>query len=180
MIELNLFQSGHRVMPFPQAQDQPFAFDGLPAAAADVTGVIVCRPDSAAAPTESPPASPAATPTQVVIDRERSVAPLDVLASQHSTGIALHDTDVAIVQTSASSGVTGGPGVPIANQADDVVSWDDAKGVEPVLRPVPETGTPAVDGERRVRLRHGPAPWRGLSRYVFRLQNSQVNPTGWR
>ncbi|MFC8672066.1 hypothetical protein ACFUEN_05280 [Streptomyces griseorubiginosus] len=165
-------------MPFPQAQDQPFAFDGLPAAAADVTGVIVRGPDSAAAPTESPPTSPAATPTQGVINRERSAAPLDVLASQNSTGIALHDTDVAIVQTSASSGVTGGSGVPIANQADDVVSWDGAKAVEPVLRPVPEAGTAAVDGERRVRLRHGPAPRRGLSPYVFRLQDSQVNPTG--
>ncbi|GGO97179.1 hypothetical protein GCM10012280_58390 [Wenjunlia tyrosinilytica] len=119
-----------------------------------------------------------AAPTQHVTDQVRGVALLRALSSQHRIGIALHDIDMTITQTNGTTGLFGGPPIPIGGLPHDVLAADDAEAIASVLREVLETGTPVVRSEHWVHLREDAARQWGLSLSAFRLEDARGSPTG--
>ncbi|WEH13076.1 SpoIIE family protein phosphatase [Streptomyces sp. VNUA24] len=110
--------------------------------------------------------------------QSRGVALLRALSSQSLIGIALHDTDLAIVHTNGTAGLFGGPSVMLGSRLQDVLAPVAAKEIESTLRQVLNTGTPTLRGEQWVSLKADPTRQWGLSLSAFRLEDPRGRPTG--
>ncbi|MEV6027834.1 SpoIIE family protein phosphatase [Streptomyces sp. NPDC052036] len=119
-----------------------------------------------------------AAPTHSVADHEQGAALLRALSSQDRITIALHDTDLATVQTNATRGALDGRPVQPGTRLSGVLCAEDAEDLEAVLRQVLQTGVPAVRRNQQVRWRQDPARPHTLSVSAFRLEDGKGRPTG--
>ncbi|MFJ3308373.1 SpoIIE family protein phosphatase [Streptomyces sp. NPDC086549] len=119
-----------------------------------------------------------AAPAHHVVHHEQGAALLRALSSQDRVTIALHDTDLATVQTNATPGTAEGRRVQPGSRLCDVLCTEDAESLEAVLRQVLETGTPVIRRGQQVSWRHEPARRRVLSLSAFRLEDARGHPTG--
>ncbi|WP_406482059.1 SpoIIE family protein phosphatase [Streptomyces sp. NBC_01615] len=119
-----------------------------------------------------------AAPTHHVADHEQGAALLRALSAQNRITIALHDTDLATVQTNAMPGTLDGRPVQPGARLCDVLCAEDAENLEAVLRQVLETGVPVVRRNQQVSWRHDPAQQHALSLSAFRLEDARGRPTG--
>ncbi|MFE5028665.1 SpoIIE family protein phosphatase [Streptomyces sp. NPDC056656] len=121
-----------------------------------------------------------AAPTQHVADHEQGAALLRALSAQNRITIAVHDTDLATVQTNATPGTLDGRPVQPGTRLSDVLCAKDAENLEAVLRQVLETGAPVVRRSQQVSWRHDPARQQALSLSLsaFRLEDARGSPTG--
>ncbi|MET8955957.1 SpoIIE family protein phosphatase [Streptomyces sp. NPDC004533] len=119
-----------------------------------------------------------AAPTHHVADHEQGAALLRALSSQSRITIALHDMDLATVQTNATPGTLDDRPVQPGTRLRDVLCAEDAENLEAVLRQVLETGTPVVRRSQQVSWRHDPARRHALCLSAFRLEDARGRPTG--
>ncbi|MET7536810.1 SpoIIE family protein phosphatase [Streptomyces sp. NPDC005349] len=119
-----------------------------------------------------------AAPAHHVSDHEQGAALLRALSSQDGITIALHDTDLATVQTNAMLGTLDGRPVQPGTRLCDVLCAEDAESLEAVLRQVLETGVPVISRNQEVSWRHDPARQHALSLSAFRLEDARGRPTG--
>ncbi|MGW2936618.1 SpoIIE family protein phosphatase [Streptomyces sp. NPDC001156] len=119
-----------------------------------------------------------AAPTHHVADHEQGAALLRALSSQNRITIALHDMDLATVQTNATPGTLDDRPVQPGTRLCDVLCAEDAENLEAVLRQVLETGAPVVRQNQQVSWRHDPARRHALCLSAFRLEDAQGRPTG--
>ncbi|MGW3730076.1 PAS domain-containing protein, partial [Streptomyces sp. NPDC000851] len=119
-----------------------------------------------------------AAPAHHVADREQGAALLRALSSQDRVTIALHDTDLATVQTNAAPGTPDGRRVQPGTRLCDVLCASDAEELEAVLRQVLETGAPVIRRNQHVSWRDEPTRRRALSLSAFRLEDARGRPTG--
>ncbi|MFD3495793.1 SpoIIE family protein phosphatase [Streptomyces sp. NPDC058690] len=119
-----------------------------------------------------------AAPTHHVTDHEQGAALLRALSAQDRITIAVHDTDLSTVQTSAIAGLLGGRPVQPGARLSDVLCAKDAENLEAVLRQVLETGAPVIRRNQQVSWRHDPARQQALSLSAFRLEDARGHPTG--
>ncbi|MEU0965935.1 SpoIIE family protein phosphatase [Streptomyces sp. NPDC005917] len=111
-------------------------------------------------------------------DHEHGAALLRALSAQNRMTVALHDTDLATVQTNATPGTPDGRPVPPGARFRDVLCAEDAENLEAVLRGVLETGAPVVRSSLQVSWRHDPARRVALWLSAFRLEDVRGRPTG--
>ncbi|MEV6057263.1 SpoIIE family protein phosphatase [Streptomyces sp. NPDC052107] len=119
-----------------------------------------------------------AAPAHHVVHHEQGAALLRALNSQDRVTIALHDTDLATVQTNATPGTPDGRRVQPGSRLCDVLCTEDAENLEAVLRQVLETGAPVIRRGQHVSWRHEPERRRALSLSAFRLEDARGHPTG--
>jgi hypothetical protein len=119
-----------------------------------------------------------AAPTHHVADHEQGAALLRALSSQSRITIALHDMDLATVQTNATPSALADRPVQPGTRLCDVLCAKDAENLEAVLRQVLETGTPVVRRSQQVSWRHDPARRHALCLSAFRLEDARGRPTG--
>ncbi|MGI5143584.1 SpoIIE family protein phosphatase [Streptomyces sp. CA-106110] len=119
-----------------------------------------------------------AAPTHHVADHEQGAALLRALSSQNRITIALHDMDLATVQTNATPGTFDDRPVQPGTRLCDVLCAEDAETLEAVLRQVLETGAPVVRQKQQVSWRHDPARRHALCLSAFRLEDARGRPTG--
>ncbi|MET9387503.1 SpoIIE family protein phosphatase [Streptomyces sp. NPDC002928] len=119
-----------------------------------------------------------AAPTHHVADHEQGAALLRALSAQNRITIAVHNTDLATVQTNATPGTLDGRPVQPGTRLSDVLCAKDAENLEAVLRQVLETGAPVVRRNQQVSWRHDPARQHALSLSAFRLEDARGRPTG--
>ncbi|MEU6323546.1 SpoIIE family protein phosphatase [Streptomyces sp. NPDC047009] len=109
---------------------------------------------------------------------EQGAALLRALSAQNRITIALHDRNLATVQTNAMPGTFDGHPVQPGTRLCDVLCTEDAQNLEAVLRQVLETGAPVVRRNQHVRWRNQPAQQHALSVSAFRLEDERGRPTG--
>ncbi|MFI9781249.1 SpoIIE family protein phosphatase [Streptomyces sp. NPDC051956] len=119
-----------------------------------------------------------AAPTHHVTDHEQGAALLRALSAQNRITIAVHDTDLATVQTNATPGTLDSRPVQAGARLSDVLCAKDAENLEAVLRQVLETGAPVVRRNQQVSWQHDPARRHALSLSAFRLEDARGRPTG--
>ncbi|MER7834330.1 SpoIIE family protein phosphatase [Streptomyces sp. NPDC096040] len=119
-----------------------------------------------------------AAPAHHVSDHQQGTALLRALSSQDGITIALHDTDLATVQTNAVLGTLDGHQVRPGTRLCDVLRAEDAENLEAILRQVLETGVPLIRRNQEVSWRHDPARQQALSLSAFRLEDARGRPTG--
>ncbi|MFF4394908.1 SpoIIE family protein phosphatase [Streptomyces sp. NPDC001480] len=119
-----------------------------------------------------------AAPADDVAAHEHGAALLRALSLQHRITIALHDTELATLQTNAIPDTPDGGHVQPGTRLYDVLCAEDAEELEAVLLHVLETGAPVVRREQHVTWRHDPARRRALSLSAFRLEDARGRPTG--
>ncbi|MGW9030545.1 SpoIIE family protein phosphatase [Streptomyces sp. NPDC055722] len=119
-----------------------------------------------------------AAPTHHVADHEQGAALLRALSSQDRITIALHDMDLATVQTNATPDTLDDRPVQPGTRLCDVLCAEDAENLEAVLRQVLETGAPVVRQNQQVSWRHDPARRHALCLSAFRLEDGRGRPTG--
>ncbi|MYV39954.1 SpoIIE family protein phosphatase [Streptomyces sp. SID1328] len=119
-----------------------------------------------------------AAPAHDVADHLYETALLRALSTQDRITIALHDTDLTIMQTSGTPGTVYGCAIRPGTRLCDVISTEDAESIQTVLRQVLETGVPAARINQQVSWRLDPGRRRALSLSAFRLENAQGRPTG--
>ncbi|MFD8717607.1 SpoIIE family protein phosphatase [Streptomyces sp. NPDC059629] len=119
-----------------------------------------------------------AAPARHVVDQEQGAAFLRALSSQDRVMIALHDTDLATMQTNATPGTPDGRRVQPGTRLRDVLCAEDAETLEAVLRQVLETGAPVIRRTQHVSWRQDPARRRALSLSAFRLEDPRGRPAG--
>ncbi|MFD8194711.1 ATP-binding SpoIIE family protein phosphatase [Streptomyces wuyuanensis] len=119
-----------------------------------------------------------AAPTHHVADREQGAALLRALSAQNGITIALHDTDLATVQTNATPDTAHGRPVRPGTRLCDVLCAEDSENLDALLRQVLETGVPVVRRNLQVSWRHDPSRHHVLSLSAFRLEDARGRPTG--
>ncbi|MEV6118432.1 SpoIIE family protein phosphatase [Streptomyces sp. NPDC052109] len=119
-----------------------------------------------------------AAPAHHVADHVHGAALLRALYTQDRITIALHDTELTIVQTNATPGPIDGCPVQPGTRLGDVLCAEDAENLRTVLRRVLETGTPVARINQQVSWRRDPQRPRALSLSAFRLEDALGRPTG--
>ncbi|MEU2423498.1 SpoIIE family protein phosphatase [Streptomyces sp. NPDC007851] len=119
-----------------------------------------------------------AAPARHVADHVHGAALLRALSAQDRTTIALHGTDLTIVQSNGASGPIAGGAVQPGTRLSDLLCAKDAEGIQSVLRQVLETGVPAALVNQQVTWLDDPGRRRALSLSAFRLENALGHPTG--
>ncbi|MFF3911747.1 SpoIIE family protein phosphatase [Streptomyces sp. NPDC001848] len=119
-----------------------------------------------------------AAPAHHVVDHVQGAALLRALSSQERVTIALHDADLATVQTNATPDTPDGRRVQPGTRLRDVLCAEDAENLEAELRQVLETGVPVIRRTQHVRWLHDPERRRSLSLSAFRLEDARGGPTG--
>ncbi|MFG2948432.1 ATP-binding SpoIIE family protein phosphatase [Streptomyces adustus] len=119
-----------------------------------------------------------AAPADHVADHLHGAALLRALSTQDRITIALHDTDLSIMQTNGTSSPIDGCAVQPGTRLYDVLCTEDAESIQTLLRQVLETGVPAARINQQVSWRLDPGRRRALSLSAFRLENALGHPTG--
>ncbi|MFF9077788.1 SpoIIE family protein phosphatase [Streptomyces sp. NPDC014872] len=119
-----------------------------------------------------------AVPTRRLTDMEQGMSFLESLFSQDRIAVSIHDTDLRVVRANLASEVFGVRAGPSPDRLRDVMSAQDAEGVEASLREVLETGVPLVGKHQRMRSSQGAWQRRSLSLSAFRLEDATGSPNG--
>ncbi|MFI1096946.1 SpoIIE family protein phosphatase [Streptomyces sp. NPDC020917] len=120
-----------------------------------------------------------AAPAQRVSGPERSGDLLGALSGHGRIRIALHDTDLAVVQTgTTSAGAAHGPHLSPGCRLSDVTAPEDAARVEALLRQVLTTGVPVVRSTERLAVPGDPRREWVTCWSAVRLEDEGGRPTG--
>ncbi|MBY8882111.1 ATP-binding SpoIIE family protein phosphatase [Actinacidiphila acidipaludis] len=113
-----------------------------------------------------------------VTGREQEVALFDAVSGNRGIRIALHDADLAVVQTGATPDGAFGPQLLPGSRLGDVAVAEDAERVERLLRHVLHTGVPIMRNKERLTSRHDPRREWVLCWSALRLEDEQGRPAG--